>query len=289
MQELPEKPTGVALLITATRLTVQNWRYLAWVSGPMYAVTMSLADITRHLIEGDISSPPTWPFLALAFVTMVLVVLILSANAIGWHRLLARHSAQTTPMSVLRRLPYWSYIWRAGLLCVPAFGVAIAIGMPIHLISPPIWGTDLPIGSLPYRIVFYLEIYFRDWLVPFLISGTITLIGFGFPAVALGHKVPLWHAIKSSLSYAPQMMIALVLLDITTFAVVEVAGTQLRDLFFDVTTQTSIPFDWGAAILSSLISVFVTMINLAILTCTYLHWIAQQKRPAEADLLNVFS
>ncbi|MEP4555837.1 MAG: hypothetical protein ABJR46_16230 [Tateyamaria sp.] len=172
---------------------------------------------------------------------------------------------------------------------MPAFAVTIAIGMPIHLIFPPIWGTDLPIGSLSYRIVFCLEGYFRDGFAPFLFSGTLTLIGFVFPAVALGHKVPLWHAIKSGLTYAPQMIVALVLLEIATFAVVEVAGTQLRYLFFNVTTQTSIPFVWGAAILSNLISVFVTMINLAILTCTYLHWIAQQKRPAEADLLNVFS
>ncbi|MEP2427617.1 MAG: hypothetical protein ABJH99_16505 [Tateyamaria sp.] len=85
------------------------------------------------------------------------------------------------------------------------------------------------------------------------------------------------------------MIVALVLLEIATFAVIEVAGTHLSYRLFDIAFRDTFPFAWGAATLTNLVSVTALMVKLAILTCTYLHWNAQQKRSAEADLLKAFS
>ena len=284
MIEHAKKPTGFALLVTATRLTVRNWRYLVCVSVPTVIAILGLVIAVQHLTEGDISSPPEWANIALGFAAVILIIFILVANAIGWHRFLAAQKPQASPISMLRNLPFWRYIWRAVLLCVPAFAVAVAIGMPVQLIFPPPWGFVDPSNEFFFWVMLSADTYFRDWLAPFLISGTLTLIGFVFPAVALGHQLPLWHTIKSSLSYAPQMVVALVVLEIATFLTVEVAGTQLKYTLFDVATITSVPFTWGALVLTNLISVFSAMVKIAILTTAYLHWYAQQKRPAEADL-----
>ena len=284
MIEDAKKPTGFALLITATRLTVRNWRYLVCVSVPSGIAVLGLFIAIQRLAAGDISSPPEWAQIAFSFASVFLIFFILVANAIGWHRFLATQNPQASPISMLRNLPYWRYIWRAALLCLPAYAVAIAIGTPVQLIFPPPWGVVDWTNEFFFWVMLHAETYFRDWLAPFLISSTLTLIGFVFPAVALGHQRPLWRTIKSSLSYAPQMVVALVVLEIATFLTVEVAGTRLSYVLFGLEFRASVPLLWGGLVLTNLIFVFSAMVKIAILTTAYLHWYAQQKRPAEADL-----
>lgn len=255
----------------------------------MIVFWLGLLAAINYVPEVGIPFIPEWTSLVIRVIAVVMIYLLFAINAIGWQRMLGNLCAHTQPFAALRELRLWSYIWRAMIMLVPAIAVAFIVSAPISAMDGSILQFDPPHSNLVDWMVIHTKTYFEEWLSPFLVTSTLTLLGFIFPAVALGHKMTLWAALKASLTYAPRMFVALIYLEVMTFLVIEIAGSHLNHQVLDSIFWGSFIHTWGSLALISALSALSLTIKIAILTTAYLHWHAQQKRSAEADLSKVFS
>ncbi|WP_301046677.1 hypothetical protein [Vannielia sp.] len=275
---------GIKLFGRAFGAVFSNLHLVAMLTVPFLLIMAALIYGLANWINGNVGALLGMPgaayyaMVAAAAAVFFAAVLFLGApHAIAWHRRVASPGTPLQLKHLVIRQNRGRYLLNVLVVALPVLAVFVVLGggLPI-LFDQAFFGIQ---NERVFMISVWAYTLVHDYLPGFSFQVAATLFGFGFPAAALGDRLPFWRGLWAGFNRAGSMLMALLLLEGIAYFLLEVLVKRL--LYWSFTSFNDPGFLWGEVIAGFIFSCFGIPITIVILTLSYLDWRAE-KEPAEA-------
>ena len=268
----PPRPTAITLLKTSVGLIFANKRLLFAVTLPIMLASGVLFALVIFGSTLILDRRAALVATTLAGASIVMFASIV--NAIVWHRAAGWHGNPTSLTSTLKSQPILRYVVRGAAIFLPVLAAVFALEWATAEVRK-FWSVQFGIGGMPLLLSSALSIFSAEFTLP----AGLTLFGFLFPAIALGHKIGIRQSIRASLQYFWPMLIAFILLQVAYFFLVD---GLLHHVLNQLALSKSSTLQMFEDIMTFAIDIFAILINITLLTQCYLHWhtTSKTKKPA---------